>query len=209
MAATRPARKSNRAARTRAAPRALARNRIAGAVRVMAGAPGTARLNAARAVLVTAEKDPARVYPHLEEIAGLLRSDSRVIRWNAILILGLLADVDVQRRLDRYIDEYLAWISAGNLVSAANAIRGAGLMAQARPDMRARIVRALLRTERAEYETPECRNVAIGQVLDALRGIGGACERDDVRALIRRQASNTRPAVARRAKQLIAELEIE
>jgi hypothetical protein len=62
-----------------------------------------------------------------------------------------------------------------------------------------------LGVERAEYETPECRNVAIGHALEALKGLWGEVRGDEeVRGFVERQVGNTRAAVARRAWELMA-----
>jgi hypothetical protein len=63
------------------------------------------------------------------------------------------------------------------------------------------------RVRQATYETPQCRNVAIGHALDALRRLWAQVRaRPDVAAFVRDQVSNTRPAVARRARELTADL---
>jgi hypothetical protein len=175
--------------RGRPAPRRLPKSRVA-----------------AKAVSVTAQRDPARAYPHLDALAALLAADSRIIRWNAIQNIALLAPVDTARKLDAHLDAYLGLITGGNLVSAANAIPGCARIARARPDLLERILRALLRTQTATYETPECRNVALGHVLSTLSELGpDVCRRRDVADFILRQRANTRAAVARRATRLAAQ----
>ena len=77
-------------------------------------------------------------------------------------IIARLAAADADRKVDGILHTYLGFISAGNLISAANAIQGAGQIGRSRPDLVDRIVPAILGVERATYETPECRNVAIG-----------------------------------------------
>jgi len=189
----------------RGAPRMLASGRVSAAVKTMAEPSGTARFAAGKALALTAAKDPRRVYPHFEAIAALLARDSKIVRWNALQIIAALAPADTAHKIDGLLDGYLAFIRGGNLISAANAIQGAGRIASCRPDLREKILPALLAVEQATYETPECRNVAIGQVLAALEELGpGACQRPEVTAFIRRQLANRRAAVARRAARMIA-----
>lgn len=196
-----------KASRTKNTTRMLSPSQVVAAVKTMSEPTGTARFGAGKALSVTAEKEPGRVYPHFREIAALLESESKIVRWNAMQILPLLAPVDTRRRLDTFVDTYLALIRGSNLVSAANAIRGLGLIALSRSDLVDRIVSGILAVERATYETPECRNVAIGQALDAFRQLGsGVCGRADVAAFVGRQRSNSRAAVARRAARMAASL---
>lgn len=210
MAAKRPrAAKPRTTTSKRPTPRMLPAARIPAVVQTMAAPSGTARFAAGKALAATAAKDAARVYPHFEAIAALLHSDSKIVRWNAMQIIAALASADVDHKIDALLDEYLAFIAGDNLISAANAIGGAGHIVQARPDLLDRILPALLAVERATYETPECRNVACGHALTALEDFGPAvCARPEAAAFIRRQQSNTRPAVARRAERLSADLAV-
>lgn len=191
----------------KAAVRVFSRAQVPGAVKRMAAPSGTARFAAGKALSVTAERDPCRVYPHFDRIASLLDGESKVVRWNALQIIAALAPADSDRKLDAILDKYLAFIRCGNLISAANAIRGAGRIALARLELADRIIPALLSVEAENYETAECRNVAIGHALAALEELGSAvCRRPAVAKFIRRQMANPRTAVARCAKRLTAEL---
>lgn len=198
-------RRTARKPRARHGVRMLPRSRVAAAVEKMAAPAGTARFAAGKAVLATAERDPARVYPQFEVLAVLLSSSSKVVRWEAIRTLAHLATVDVEHKLDAHLECYLDFLQGENMISAANAVKGAARIALARPDLRTRIVGALLEVERAAYETPECRNVVIGRVLDAFRELGSdVCRRPDVTAFIQRQRTNPRQAVARSAGSLLS-----
>lgn len=189
------------------APRMLPRARVAAAVQRMAAPKGGDRFEAGKALWVTADKDPGRVYPHFDAIAALLASNSKIVRWNALQIIACLAAVDTARKLDTCLDAYLAFITGGNLISAANAIGGAARIARSRPDLQERMIAAILQVEDATYETAECRNVATGKVLEVLQELGpNVCRRREVAAFVRRQQTNPRAAVARRAKSMLAEL---
>lgn len=193
--------------RPRQRSRALSAAQVAAAVEAMAAPSGTARFAAGKSLTVTAERDPARVYPHVDAIAKLLDAEGKIVRWNAMQILAALAPVDAHRKLDAVLGQFLAFIRGSNMVSAANAARVAGKVALSRPDVIDRVVPGILAVEGATYETPECRNVAIGHVLGILAELGPAvCHRPDVAAFIRRQCANTRAAVARRAMRMAADL---
>lgn len=91
------------------------------------------------------------------------------------------------------------------MITGANAIKGAAEIADARPELIDKIVPAILSVTRARYDTRECRNVAIGHVLDALQRLWPRVkDRADVVTFVRRQQSNSRPAAARRARGLSA-----
>ncbi len=168
---------------------------------------GTARFAAGKALVATARRDPPRVYPHFDAIAALLGSPSKVVCWNATQIIASLAHADADGRIDAVLDAYLSLITSGNLVSAANAIEGAGRIASCRADLVEQIVPALLDVQRASFKTAECRNVAIGAALKALEALGtDVCRRADAAGFIRRQQDNPRAAVARQARSMVEAL---
>ena len=185
--------------------RAVPRARVAATVEALAAPSGAARFRAGKALAVTAAKDPARVAPHLDAIAALLDSDSKIIRWNALQLLGLLAGAVPPRRIDALLPRILALADGPCMVTAANALKAAGQIAAARADLRAAVVAAILRVEQGTYESPECRNVALGHALEALAALGPAArQRPEVDAFVRRQCDNPRPSVSRRARRLLA-----
>ncbi len=208
MVPSRPRKKkSRRGSHKRPAVRMLSPARVPAAVQAMAAPVGTARFAAGKALSLTAARDPGRVYPYFDVVAALLESESKIVRWNAIQIIASLAQADSDRKLDALLDTYLAFIRGGNLISAANAIQGAGRIVRSRPDLLDRLIPAILGVERAAYETAECRNVAVGQVLGVLSELWSSVRRrPDVAKFVRRQKANTRTAVARQAERMAADL---
>jgi hypothetical protein len=201
-------RKQTTKARAKKQPvRLLSPAQVAAAVRTMGAASGTQRFAAGKALTATAQRDPPRVYPHFEALAALLDSNSQVVRWNALQILGALAGVDEDRQIDALLARILDFMTAGKLITAANAIGCAAEIGRARSDLLDRIVTRMLAVENTTYDTPECRNVAIGHVLNALRQLWPNVHgRADVAAFVRRQQANPRPKVARSAAELAVHL---
>jgi len=56
---------------------------------------------AAKALRSLSQRAPDLIYPHFDFFASFLRHENAILRWNAILILGNLATVDGERRVDR------------------------------------------------------------------------------------------------------------
>jgi hypothetical protein len=83
---------------------------------------------------------------------------------------------------------------------AANAIAAAASIALAKPHLADRIVKEILKVERATYTTPECRNVAIGHAIRSFdRFLGHVKNRRAVLAFVTRQLDNPRPATSKKA----------
>jgi len=153
-----------------------------------------------KALRAISEEQPALLYPEFDRFVSLLDSENTILKWGAIIIIGNLAAVDADDKIGRILERYLAPISGPVMITAANTIAGAGRIARAKPQLADRIVRALLRVEAANYQTPECRNVALGHVVNSLdlffEHIAGP---EPVLAFVRRQLGNRRNAVKKKA----------
>ena len=162
------------------------------------------RLGAAKALRYLSEGEPHLVYPHFGLFAGMLHDQNSILRWNATLILGNLASVDGERRLDGMLDEYLAPIAGPHLIDAGNTIHGATAIGAAKPYLADRIVARILEVERALFDTPECRNVAIGQAIDAVGCLYPLIANQRAAyQFVSRQCHNSRPAVRKRAERFL------
>lgn len=85
---------------------------------------------------------------------------------------------------------------------AATAIRGAAVIASAKPYLADRIARQILKVESVSYATPECRNVAIGHAIQALDQFFPAIkDKRLVQSFMARQMNNRRPATRSKASK--------
>ena len=158
------------------------------------------RYGCLKALRLLSEKQPAVLYPEFDRFVALLGSENTILKWGGIIIIGNLAAVDSEHKIGRILDRYLAPISGSVMITAANTIAGAGKIARAKPQFANRIVSALLRVEEANYQTPECRNVALGHVVNSLDlFFEHIVELAPVIAFVQRQLGNTRNAVKKKA----------
>ena len=162
------------------------------------------RLGASKALRILSERVPELLYPHFDFFAALLRHENQIVRWNATLTLANLARVDRERKIEAILDRYLEPIAGPNMITAANAMRGAAIIGVAQPHLVKRIVPRIMRVERAEYATPECRNVALGHALRALEELDRLLpDRRGVRLFAARQLGNPRPATSTKARKFL------
>ena len=149
---------------------------------------------------IISENDPNVLYPEFDRFVDLLDSENTILKWGAIIIIGNLAAVDVENQIDGILARYLQPISGPVLITAGNTIDGAGKIGLAKPELADRIVRALLKVENTNYQTPECRNVALGHVVESLNlFFENIRDPQSVIAFVERQLGNTRNAVGRKA----------
>ena len=159
---------------------------------------------AIKALRAMSERSPGVLYPHFDFFAGLLGGENNILRWNTMLILGNLAAVDAERKLDAILASYLAPIAGPQLIDANNTMSGATAIALARPELADKVVAHILKAERGRYATPECRNVAIGRALECLaRLLTVVPDPRPIQRFARRQVKNSRPATAKKAQRLL------
>jgi len=168
------------------------------------------RFGAAKRLRDISQHAPDLLYPRFDFFVDLMESENRILRWNAILILGNLAAADEQRRIDRLLDQYLGALAGPHLIDAANTIRGATAIALARPDLAGRIARDILQVEHARYETAECRNVAAGHAITALEQLFPlVANQRAVHLFVSRQRENRRPATRHKAEKFLRKWPID
>jgi hypothetical protein len=149
-------------------------------------------------------RNPEILYPEIDVFIKLLDSEKSVFQWGAIFIIGSLAAVDSKGRISKIFDRYFAPITGPDLIPAANVIQGASRIAAAKPRLAAKIAKELLKVEKAEYKTPACRNVVLGQAIEAFDGFFHKLkEKAPVARFVRRQLENSRKSTARSAERFL------
>jgi hypothetical protein len=119
-------------------------------------------------------------------------------------VIGALAGVDRDGAVVKLLDRMAGLLNAGNMITANHAIAALGAIARARPEYQARITGELLKVEHYSYDTAECRNIALGQVLLALGTyFTGLADKKAALAFVERQTANTRPATRKKAEHFL------
>ncbi len=158
----------------------------------------------AKVLLMLSEKRPLALYPRFDFLAGLLDSESKILQWNATWMLANLTTVDTQNKFEVIFDRYFAPIPGPVMITGANVIGAAARIARAKPRLTGRITSELLKVERAEYQTPECRNIALGHAIQSFDKFFDQIEnKQPVIGLVRRQLENDRPATRKKAERFL------
>jgi hypothetical protein len=162
------------------------------------------KFGASKALRILSDLVPEALYPHFDFFAAMLDHENQILKWNAMLTLANLARVDREDKIEAILDRYLEPISGPDMITAANAIRGAVVIGVAKPHLVRRILLGIMRAERAQYATPECRNVAIGHALRALGALAGLLpDRRMLRLFAARHLENPRAATGAKARQFL------
>ena len=158
----------------------------------------------AKNLIAIAKEDPARLYPHLDTFVKLLDGDNNVLKWTAIIIIGNLAKVDQEKKVDKLISRLVGFLNAGKLITANNATMALAGIAIAKPQYQKQITKELLKVEHYEYDTDECRNIAMGKVIEAIGSYSSQLQdRKAVIEFAQRQTKNTHNATRKKAEQFL------
>jgi hypothetical protein len=153
---------------------------------------------------IISESNPEILYPETGRFIQLLDSGNNIFKWGSIIIIGNLAAVDSERKIDRILDRYLLPISGHVMITAANVIGGAGKIARAKPQLADQIARSVLQVETANYQTEECRNVAIGHAIASfVLFFEHLKQPQPVIEFVKRQLNNRRNAVRKKAAEFM------
>jgi len=162
------------------------------------------KFSCAKSILLLSEHDPSLLMSKLDQILKLLGSENRILKWNAIAIIGNMASADSVSRIRPVLPELHACLSGGELITANHAIAALAKIGCAHPGERKKIISKLLLIEHANFDTAECRNIAIGKVILALgKVVDPSNVPEEVIEFARRQAANTRKATAGKAESFL------
>ncbi len=118
-------------------------------------------------LLIISEKTPELVYPHFHIFKDCLSSEKKIIKWTAILIIANLTRCDNKNKFDEIFNSYFSEITGPVMITAANIIKGAAVIATAKPYLTEKIIRELFKIREARYQTDECLNIVIGHTISS------------------------------------------
>ena len=158
----------------------------------------------AKNLLAIAHESPAELYPNIDYFVNLLDSENKILKWTAIDVIGHLSKVDKERKIDKLTNRLFKLLSAGNLITANHAIAALTDIALAKPEYQKEITDQLLKVENYNYDTDECRNIALGKVILAISSYSNQLKnRKAVIEFAKRQTKNTRSATKKKAEQFL------
>jgi hypothetical protein len=166
--------------------------------------PAAIKYGCSKVLRIISQKQPEVLYPSFNFFVKRLDIDNTFLKCDAILILANLASVDSDGKFEAIFDRYFAPIKGPTLIVAANIIGSAAKIASSKPELSDRIATELLKVENAKYQTVECRNIALGQAIDAFDELFAQIgDKERVKRLVKKQLDNTRKSTARKAAQFL------
>lgn len=162
------------------------------------------KFGCSKVLRLASEKKPEVLYPRMDFFVRQLDNENTFLRLDAARVLANLATVDRECKFEGIFEKYFAPIAGPAMIPAANVIGSAAIIARAKPSLTRKIVAEILKVEKAEYATRECRNIALGH---AIRSFDTFFDQIDDKApvvgVIKRQLRNTRPATRKKAAAFV------
>lgn len=160
--------------------------------------------------IAISKEDPSVLYPDFDFFIELLNSENQIIKWTVIQIIGNLSKVDKKNKVDKLLPKLISFLNCGKMITANNAILALSEIALNKPESKEKILKELIQVEHYDYDTPECRNVALGKVIVSLEKFKEEIKNQKyILEFLERQTNNTRVSVKNRAIKLLERLKKE
>jgi len=142
-------------------------------------------------------------------VVNLMLSDVVGDKMDVIASGPFVPDNSTFKDVEKIFRKYYAPIGGTVMVTAANIIGNSEKIVRAKPELADAVTKEILKVEKSSYlnkgdPSPECRNVAIGQAIDAFDQFYDLVgPKTKVMNFVKRQLTNTRKQVAGKAERFI------
>ena len=156
----------------------------------------------AKQFLIMADENPSKLYPFLDKFISLLDNENNVIKWTSINIIGLLAKVDNNKKIDPLLTKFFKQLNCGKMITVNHTILCLMHIAIAKPEYKNKITKELLKIKNYEYDTDECKNIIYGKMIEAFDKYILKID-PNVKAFVEEQINNTRNPVKKKAEKFL------
>ncbi len=144
-------------------------------------------------LIIISNKQPNVLYPYFNLFEQYLKHENKFVQRAAIIVFANLTKVDHENKFDKIFSKYYSEITGPGVTTASYIIRGSAVIAKAKPYLTKRITKELLKITTAEYQTSECKNVALGFMISSFDKFFEQVEnKKEIIDLISKQTNNPR-----------------
>jgi len=166
------------------------------------------RYGCAKVLMDLSEKQPEKLYPHMDLFINLLSSKYRILTWNAIAIIANLAKVDKDKKFDAIFDKYYSFLNDEYMVTVANVVGNSSKIALAKPYLTPRITNELLKVENlstSPHLTEECKRVIAEATIKSFSLFFDKVEdKERVISFVARHNDSSRKTLKKEAEEFLA-----
>ena len=163
----------------------------------------------AKKAIFVSNKNPELIYPQLKFLDQFLYGENKILKWTAMQIIGNLSSIDKMNLIDKYVPVLISSLSDKSMVTASNSAEALSNISKNKQKFEDQILKALIKVEKNVYYSkgkisPECRNVAIQNVLKSFEKLDKSIyKRTDIKNFLKRQLKNPRIKVRELAEKQI------
>ncbi len=162
------------------------------------------KFKSAKILTLVSRNDPKKLYPKIDFFIDLMDSENSILKWNAIDVIANLASVDVDKRFEKIFDKFYRPLQEGSLITARHVISNSGKIVHAKPSLESKITKELLKVEKIQLPTEECRNILKGHTILAFdQYFDEIKNKSEVVSFARRQQYNSRNATKAKAEKFL------
>ena len=157
-------------------------------------------------ILELSASHPETLYPDFDYFVSLLDSSNSILLWTGILVIGNMARIDRDHKMDPVLPQLVSMLNTGKMITAGNTIKALTEIIKARPVLADSLAREILKVKNDHYDTQECDNIAIGHALNHLEQVWDLLSGDvqgEVIQFARGELHNSRPATVKKAEKLL------
>jgi len=169
------------------------------------------RFKSAKILRVISEKNPEMLYSKMDFFINLLDNENRILKWNAIDVIGNLTPIGSKNNFDEIFKKYYSFLSAESMITIAHVVDNSGKIAKAKPHLTEKITSELLKIEKFptnQHLTQECKDILLGKAILAFGMYFDQIEnKDNVISFVKRQLNNTRNATKVKAEKFLETIE--
>jgi hypothetical protein len=153
------------------------------------------------------DKAPKILYSNFDFFVDLLESKNRIIKWEAIDVIGNLTSVDSKNKFDKIFNEYYGFLAADSMITIAHVIDNSAKIAKAKPYLTERITDELLKIENLPTKPPitqECKNILTGKAILVFDEFFNQIKnKAPIISFVKKQVNNTRNATKVKADKFL------
>jgi hypothetical protein len=113
---------------------------------------------------IISEKKPQLIYDEFKFIHNLLDCKDNILKWNATIIIGNLAETDSQNKIDKVYGKLIKQLFDETLITAANTVGSIWKIANCKPHLEREITRNLLKID-SIIRNEECQRILAGKTI--------------------------------------------
>ncbi len=161
----------------------------------------TYRHNCYQVIYSISEKIPLKLYSEWNYFYELIQSDNAYHQMIGVKILANLTLVDTDEKFDEIAEEYFDLIHGKSLITARYVTAGAGIIAQAKPNLQELITKKLLEIDKTHHKNKELI------VNDAIESFESYYKESDYQEkivqFVKKHLKSASPKTSKKAKEFI------